>query len=65
MAKLHAAERNALPTSAFALPEQRRFPIIDLNHAKLARAMASKYATANEKKRIFAAVARKFPTIGK
>ncbi|MBO1326869.1 hypothetical protein OQ496_03510 [Acetobacter suratthaniensis] len=40
MSKLTAAERNALPDSAFALPG-RRYPIHDATHARDALARAS------------------------
>jgi hypothetical protein len=61
MAKLTAAARNAIPTKSFAIPEERKFPIIDRNHAAEAKARASgtKYQS-----RVFAAVARKFPGMG-
>lgn len=40
MSKLTAAERNALPDTAFALPG-RRYPIPDATHARDALARAS------------------------
>ncbi|QCE35503.1 hypothetical protein FAI40_09275 [Acetobacteraceae bacterium] len=36
MTKLTKAERDALPDSAFALPQKRMFPIFDRSHAKAA-----------------------------
>lgn len=36
--KLNAAERNALPDSAFGIPETREFPIIDASHVRAAEA---------------------------
>lgn len=41
MAKLKAATRNALPKGDFALPESRKFPVNDKNHARNALARAS------------------------
>lgn len=41
MAKLKAAERNALPAGKFAEPSKRAYPIPDRNHAKNAKARAS------------------------
>jgi len=41
MAKLTTKERNALPDSAFALPAQRKYPIMDESHRKNAKARAS------------------------
>lgn len=40
MAKLDAADRNALPAKDFALPG-RRFPVNDRSHAANAKARAS------------------------
>lgn len=41
MSKLTSKERNALPTSEFALPGERKFPIPDASHARNALARAS------------------------
>lgn len=41
MAKLTSKQRNALPDSAFALPKQRKYPIMDPSHQKNAKARAS------------------------
>ena len=41
MARLTAAQRNALPDSAFAGPN-RTFPITDKNHARAALMLANK-----------------------
>lgn len=41
MAKLTSKERNALPSSAFAIPSQRKYPINDPSHARNAKARAS------------------------
>lgn len=38
MARLTAAERHALPASAFALPERREMPLVDSRHASNALA---------------------------
>jgi hypothetical protein len=64
VAKLTAAKRNALPNSAFALPG-RRYPIQDRSHAANAKARVSQYGTPAEKARVFAAVARRYPDMGK
>ncbi|GBQ22072.1 hypothetical protein AA0472_0650 [Acetobacter estunensis NRIC 0472] len=47
MSKLTAAERNALPDSAFALPG-RRYPIPDATHARDALARASEFYNRGE-----------------
>jgi len=60
MAVLNAAARNALPSSSFAMPSQRAFPIQDPAHARNALARAH-YAP--NPGAIRAAVARRFPAI--
>jgi hypothetical protein len=62
MAKLHAAARNALPSKDFALPGERKYPIEDRSHAANAKARASGKP---EQGRVDAAVARKYPNMGK
>jgi len=41
MAKLTTSKRNAEPKSDFGLPEERKFPMPDENHARNAKARAS------------------------
>jgi len=41
MAKLSTQERNALPDSAFGLPDKRAYPMPDASHARDAKARAS------------------------
>jgi len=41
MAKLNAKKRNALPSSDFALPGKRKYPIGDKSHARNALARAA------------------------
>lgn len=60
MAKLTSEQRNALPSSAFALPKERRYPIHDRTHAIDALARA---AGKPEEATVRAAVKRKFPGI--
>lgn len=38
MSELSTKERNELPASAFGLPEERKFPLIDENHVRSAEA---------------------------
>jgi hypothetical protein len=40
MAKLTSKARNSLPTNAFALPAQRKYPVQDASHAANAKARA-------------------------
>lgn len=44
MSKLSSAERNALPSSEFADPKDRKYPINDKAHAQNAKARASQFA---------------------
>jgi len=41
MAKLDAAERNAIPAGKFGLPGSRKYPMPDRSHAENAKARAS------------------------
>jgi hypothetical protein len=50
--------------SNFALPG-RRYPIQDISHARNALARVSQHGTPSEKKRVRAAVHKKYPSIGK
>lgn len=60
--KLDAKTRNAIPSSEFAIPGARKFPIMDRSHAANAKSRASgtKYQG-----RVDAAVHRRYPSMGK
>ena len=69
---LDAAERRALPDDDFALPgkgegpegkQAGSYPIPDESHARSALSLVSQHGTPEEKKKVRAAVARKFPGI--
>ena len=64
MARLTAAHRKRLPTSTFAIPGRRAYPINDPNHARNALARVSQHGSAAEKAKVRAAVHRKYPSIG-
>jgi hypothetical protein len=64
MSKLTSKTRNALPSTAFALPG-RHYPIPDANHARNALARVSQFGTSHEKAVVRSAVHSKFPSIGK
>lgn len=64
MAKLTAAQRHRLPSKDFALPDDR-YPIENLSHARNALARVAQHGTEAEKKRVRAAVHRKYPGIDK
>lgn len=59
-AVLNAKKRNDLPTSAFAIPGKRAYPIHDLNHAKNALARS---AGKPEEGQVKAAVYKKYPAL--
>jgi hypothetical protein len=42
MSKLKAAQRNSLPSSEFGMPKERKYPMPDKNHARVAKSYASK-----------------------
>ena len=65
MAELNAKKRNALKKSSFAIPEDRAYPIDTRNRAQNALARVSQHGTPAEKARVRAAVARKYPGMGK
>ena len=69
---LNAAERRALPDKEFALPGKGKgpegkqagsYPIPDKTHARMALAMVAKHGTPEKKKKVRAAVEKKFPGI--
>lgn len=60
---LSAAERKRLQSSQFALPERKAYPIPDEVHARNALARVAQHGTEEEKKRVRAAVHRKYPNI--
>ena len=64
MAKLTAAKRNALPSSAFVFPKTRKFPIEDASHKRNALSRAAAKGGSVEKK-VRAAVHRRDPSLGK
>jgi hypothetical protein len=64
MAELTTKKRNNLKASTFALPEKRAYPIPDESHARNALARVSQHGSPDEKKKVRAAVHRKFPGIG-
>lgn len=63
MAKLTYRARKKLPRKAFAIPEERAYPIHDIAHARNALARVSQFGTPEEKRRVRAAVARRYPQI--
>lgn len=62
MARLTAKQRNALPSSDFAVPSKRAYPINDASHAANAKSRASGKGVVGK---VDAAVAKKYPGMGK
>lgn len=63
MARLKASTRKRMKATSFALPGQKKYPIPDKTHARLALAMVAAHGTTAEKRKVRAAVKKKFPTI--
>lgn len=59
-APLNARRRNALPVSAFALPG-RRYPIDTAARARAALSRVEQFGSPEEKRRVRAAVKRRYP----
>ena len=77
MAKLTTRQRKALPKKDFALPSKVKrstrgtkktagaYPINDITHARNALARVAQHGTPAEKRKVRAAVHKKYPSIGK
>lgn len=63
MSKLTYKQRKRLPDNAFALEEERKYPIHDLPHARNALARVSAEGTPAEKKEVRREVYRKYPKL--
>lgn len=64
MAELTTRGRKKLADSKFAIPEKRAYPIHDASHARNALARVSQHGTPAEKRRVRAAVKKRYPSIG-
>lgn len=64
MAKLTTRGRKRLKKSSFALPG-RRYPIHDRAHARSALSRVAQHGSASEKRRVRAAVHRRYPSMGR
>lgn len=65
MSKLSYKARKRLPSTAFAEPKKRKYPIEDKSHARNALARVSQYGSPAEKRKVRSAVHKKYPSIGK
>jgi hypothetical protein len=57
--------RKKLKKSSFALPEQEKYPIPDIEHARNALARVAQHGSETEKKRVRAAVEKRYPSLRK
>ena len=64
MAELTSKKRKRLAYQTFAIPEERKYPIPDRAHAANALARVAQHGTPEEKRKVKAAVHRKFPDVG-
>ena len=55
--------RSRMKNSTFAIPEERKYPNPDASHARNALARVAQNGTPTEKRRVRAAVRKKFPSI--
>ena len=63
VAKLTAKARKKIKPKNFALPKKRAYPIQDKSHARNALARVSQHGTPAQKKKVRAAVKKKYPSI--
>ncbi len=63
MAILTTKKRKKLKTTRFAEPDKRAYPIEDKAHARNALARVAQNGTPAQKKKVRAAVHKKFPSI--
>ena len=57
--------RKNLKKSSFALPDEEKYPIPDIEHARNALARVAQNGTASEQKKVRAAVEKKYPSLKK
>jgi hypothetical protein len=61
MAELTYGARKKLKRGSFVFPGKRRYPIHDIAHGRNALARVSQFGSAGEKRRVRAAVYKKYP----
>ena len=65
MAKLKKGQRRKLPSSSFAYPSTRKYPIHDKAHARNALSRAAQKKTSGTYAHVAAAVNRRYPGMAK
>jgi hypothetical protein len=63
--KLTAKGRKQIKKKNFAIPEKRKYPIHDKSHARNALSRVSQHGSPSEKRRVRAAVHKKYPSLKK
>jgi len=58
-----ADNRNKLKDESFAMPDQREYPIPDIEHARNALARVAQHGTAEEQKKVRTAVEKRYPSL--
>jgi len=58
-----AGNRNKLEDESFALPQERKYPIPDIEHARNALARVAQHGTQDEQKKVRAAVEKRYPSL--
>ena len=61
--KMTYKERKNLPSSAFVFPNERKYPIHDIAHARNALARVAAHGTPEEQAKVRSAVYRKYPEL--
>lgn len=65
MAVLSYKEKKALPASAFAIPDEHKYPIHDLPHARNALSRVSQYGSPDEKSKVRSKVYSRWEQLNK
>jgi hypothetical protein len=63
VSKITYAQRQRMRDTSFALPRDRKYPILDISHAKSALARVSAHGTKAEQEKVRRAVYRRFPSL--
>ena len=63
MARLTTEERNELSDSDFVYPKERRYPIQDIDQARIALRMVKAYGTDSEIKKVTTEVFKRYPSL--
>jgi hypothetical protein len=61
----NSTNRDRLKKSSFALPEEEKYPIPDIEHARNALARVAQHGSEAEQKKVRAAVEKKYPSLKK